>query len=218
MDAANVDLKGFSEEFYRELTNSHLAPVQDTLRWLARESNVWLEVTNLLIPGKNDSEEELKRMCALAGRGPGARRAAALHGLSSRFPHERRPAHAACHPGEGPRDRQARRAELCLYGKCRAIAARQSTYCPSCGQVLVGRDGYRLSVYGLQQDRCRGCGMAIAGRFGDGRATGARAACRFASRNMPGRKARCRPFPSRLENKVQTEPWSTHLLPGWGQA
>ena len=64
MDAANVDLKGFTEDFYRELTNSRLAPVQDTLQWLARESNVWLEVTNLLIPGKNDSEEDLKRMCA----------------------------------------------------------------------------------------------------------------------------------------------------------
>ena len=64
MDAANVDLKGFTEDFYRELTSSRLAPVQETLRWLARETNVWLEVTNLLIPGKNDSEDELKRMCA----------------------------------------------------------------------------------------------------------------------------------------------------------
>ena len=45
---------------------------------------------------------------------------------------------------------------------------RQSTYCPGCGQVLVGRDGYHLSVYGLKQDRCRNCGMTIAGRFGDG--------------------------------------------------
>ena len=64
MDAANVDLKGFTEEFYRELTGSHLAPVLDTLRWLVHESNVWLEITNLLIPGKNDSAEEMQRMCA----------------------------------------------------------------------------------------------------------------------------------------------------------
>ena len=64
MDAANVDLKGFTEEFYKELTSSRLAPVQDTLQWLVHESNVWLEVTNLIIPGQNDSEEHLKRMSA----------------------------------------------------------------------------------------------------------------------------------------------------------
>src|SRR6186997_1227136 len=63
MDAANVDLKGFTEHFYKHLTLSHLEPVKDTLRWLVHESNVWTEITNLIIPRENDSTDELKAMC-----------------------------------------------------------------------------------------------------------------------------------------------------------
>ena len=63
MDAANVDLKGFTEEFYQKLTLSHLQPVLDTLRWLKHESNTWFEITNLIIPRANDSPDELKQMC-----------------------------------------------------------------------------------------------------------------------------------------------------------
>ena len=56
MDAANVDLKGFTDEFYVKLTGSHLAPVLDTLAYLEHETDVWFEITTLLIPGKNDSD------------------------------------------------------------------------------------------------------------------------------------------------------------------
>ena len=63
MDAANVDLKGFTEEFYRKLTLAHLEPVLDTLRWLKKESNVWFEITNLVIPQANDNSEEIEQMC-----------------------------------------------------------------------------------------------------------------------------------------------------------
>ena len=167
MDAANVDLKGFTEEFYKELTSSRLAPVQDTLQWLVHESNVWLEVTNLIIPGQNDSDEHLKRMSAwlVETLGPDV------------------PLHfTAFHPDFRMKDvphtppaTLARAHEIAklaglnyVYTGNVSDRTRQSTYCPGCGKVLVGRDGYRLSVYGLEQDRCRGCGRAIAGRFGDG--------------------------------------------------
>src|SRR5262249_54792735 len=63
MDAANVDLKGFTEDFYWKLTAGHLQPVLDTLKYLVHETQVWTEVTTLLIPGHNDSEEEIKRLC-----------------------------------------------------------------------------------------------------------------------------------------------------------
>ena len=63
MDAANVDLKSFSEEFYQKITYSHLQPVLETLEWIHRETDVWLEVTNLLIPEANDQPEEIRRMC-----------------------------------------------------------------------------------------------------------------------------------------------------------
>ncbi len=167
MDAANVDLKGFSEDFYRELTNSRLAPVQDTLRWLARESNVWLEVTNLLIPGKNDSAEELKRMCAwlVEALGPDV----PLH-FTAFHPDFRMKDVPPTPPATLVKAHEIARLAGLKYVYTGNVSdhSRQSTYCPRCGQVLVGRDGYRLSVYGLQQDRCRGCGLAIAGRFGDG--------------------------------------------------
>ena len=63
IDAANVDLKAFSEHFYQRLTLSHLQPVLDTLAWLRRETNVWLEITNLVIPQANDGDDEFRRMC-----------------------------------------------------------------------------------------------------------------------------------------------------------
>ena len=63
MDAANVDLKAFTEEFYYRITYSHLQPVLDTLEWLARETEVWFEITNLVIPQANDSLDEIRQMC-----------------------------------------------------------------------------------------------------------------------------------------------------------
>jgi len=63
MDAANVDLKAFSEDFYHRLSYAHLQPVLDSLEWLKRETNVWFEITNLIIPRENDAEDEIRRMC-----------------------------------------------------------------------------------------------------------------------------------------------------------
>jgi AmmeMemoRadiSam system radical SAM enzyme/AmmeMemoRadiSam system protein B/AmmeMemoRadiSam system protein A len=167
IDAANVDLKGFNEDFYRQLAQGRLDPVQDTLRWLARETDVWLEVTTLLIPGKNDSEEELKRMCGWFCEtiGPNV------------------PLHfTAFHPDfrmlDVPPTPAATLVKAYDIAKLAGLnyvytgnvsdPCRQSTYCSNCGAMLIGRDGYQLSAYGLRQDRCSGCGQAIAGRFGDG--------------------------------------------------
>jgi len=167
MDAVNIDLKGFTEDFYRELTGARLAPVQDTLEWLVRESDVWLEVTNLLIPGKNDSEEELKRMCAwlIETLGPDV----PLH-FTAFHPDFRMQDTPPTPPGTLTKAYAiARLAGLkYVYMGNAHDRTRQSTYCPGCGRVLVGRDGYHLSAYGLQGNRCRDCGMVIAGRFGDG--------------------------------------------------
>jgi AmmeMemoRadiSam system radical SAM enzyme/AmmeMemoRadiSam system protein B/AmmeMemoRadiSam system protein A len=167
MDAANVDLKGFTEDFYWKLTSGHLEPVKDTLRWLARETNVWLEITNLMIPRANDSPDETERMCGwiVEELGPDV------------------PLHfTAFHPDFRMLDREptppetlanayeiARRAGLrYVYTGNLYDRQRQSTYCPGCGRVLIERDGYQLGVYGLLEDRCRHCGTQIAGRFDEG--------------------------------------------------
>ncbi len=167
MDAANVDLKGFTEGFYWKLTSGHLEPVRQTLQWLVHETDVWVEVTNLIIPQANDSEDELKQMChwLVEALGPDV------------------PVHfTAFHPDFRLQDRPptppetlgmahdiARQAGL-RYAYTGNISdrRRQTTYCPGCGKVLIERDGYHLGVYALNGDRCRHCRSAVAGRFGAG--------------------------------------------------
>ncbi|MGA2259052.1 MAG: AmmeMemoRadiSam system protein B, partial [Thermoguttaceae bacterium] len=126
-----------------------------------------LEVTNLLVPGKNDSDDELKRMCAWFAEtlGPDV----PLH-FTAFHPDFRMKDVPPTPPATLVKAHDiARLAGLhYVYTGNVCDRARQSTYCPHCGQVLVGRDGYRLSAYAMQQDRCRGCGTAIAGRFGNG--------------------------------------------------
>ena len=85
MDAANIDLKAFTESFYRELSFAHLEPVLDTLKWLRHQTEVWLEVTTLLIPGRNDSEEEVEKLCTWFATGARAGGAASLHRLPPRL-------------------------------------------------------------------------------------------------------------------------------------
>ncbi len=167
MDAANVDLKGFTETFYDEYCGGKLAPVLDTLRYLVRETDVWVEITNLIIPGANDSPEELDRMCRWIASelGPDV------------------PLHfSAFHPdfqlndrGSTPRDtllmahRIARRAGLhYVYTGNVDDPEHQATLCPECGQVVIGRHGYTLSPYRVDNGRCAECGGRIAGRYSNG--------------------------------------------------
>lgn len=167
IDAANVDLKGFTEEFYWKFTRGHLEPVLDTLRYLVRETSVWVEITNLLIPQANDSPEEIERMCQwiLQELGPDV------------------PLHfTAFHPDFRLTDRPptppatlnmayelARRVGLhYVYTGNVHDPERQSTYCPQCGQVVIGRDGYQITRYQIRDGCCAECARAIAGRFGPG--------------------------------------------------
>ena len=166
MDATNVDLKAFSDEFYRELTGGRLEPVLDTLRWLVHQSDVWVEITNLIVPRENDSPDELKRMCDWIAEELG--------------PHV--PVHfSAFHPDFQMTDRAptppatlalaydvAQQAGLPhVYTGNISDRRRQSTYCPSCGKLLIERDGYKLGEYALAGDTCAHCGSPVAGRFDD---------------------------------------------------
>jgi len=164
MDAANVDLKGFSEDFYWKLASGHLAPVLDTLRWLARETSVWLEITNLVIPEANDSPDEMARMCDWIAENLGPE--VPLH-------------FSAFHPDFRMVDRSptpastlaqawdiARRSGLkYVYTGNVQDRRHQSTYCPGCGCVLIERNGYEIGAHDLKDSRCRRCGMRIAGWF-----------------------------------------------------
>ena len=165
MDAANVDLKAFDEDFYFRITGSHLGPVLETLEYLARETRVWLEITTLLIPGLNDSDAEIDAMTRwVVGRlGP------------------RVPLHfTAFHPDWKMLDRPPTSPETLRRARGIALAngvqyaytgnvrdeEGGSTRCAGCGATLIGRDGYTLTEWRLTRDgSCSACGTACAGVF-----------------------------------------------------
>lgn len=164
MDAANVDLKAFTEDFYWHLTQSHLEPVLDTLVWLKRETDVWFEITNLVIPRANDSTDELKRMSGWV-----------LENLGDQVPVH----FTAFHPDFRLQDRPATSHEtlLAAYEIGRQAGLKfvyvgnvhdrehESTYCPGCGQMLIERDWHALGAYRLRGNACDHCGTVIPGRF-----------------------------------------------------
>ena len=171
MDAANVDLKAFTDEFYFKLTGSHLQPVLDTLRYLKHETDVWLEITTLLIPGENDSDAELTAMCRWIRDelGPDV----PLH-FSAFHPDYKMPGVPAT-----PLSTLLRAREIALREDLHYVytgnvhnRAGDTTFCPGCQTPLIERDWYNIKHYLLsEQGHCPVCAGAIAGRF-DQRAGG----------------------------------------------
>ena len=164
MDAANIDLKGFTEGFYRRICGGDLRTVLETLEYVAHETEVWLEITTLLIPGHNDSDEEFDAMTrwVVAHLGPDV------------------PLHfTAFHPDYKLLDipptlpRTLERARRIALGNGVRYAYTgnvtdpegQSTRCHACGALLVQRDWYRIGAYRLGGGRCPGCGTTIPGVF-----------------------------------------------------
>jgi len=165
MDAVNVDLKAFSEDFYHKITGSHLAPVLETLEYIRHETDVWLELTTLLIPGENDSEKELDEMTRWVVEKLGA-------DVPMHF--------SAFHPDwkmtdvpPTPRATLIRAREIAMHNGVRYAftgnvhnEAGDSTFCHQCGQKLIGRDWYELTDWKLTADgKCASCGTACAGIF-----------------------------------------------------
>jgi pyruvate formate lyase activating enzyme len=165
MDAANVDLKGFTDEFYHKLCFARLDPVLETLRFLRNETDVWFEVTTLLIPGKNDSPEEIDRLSEwfVENLGPDV----PLHFTA--FHPDFKMTDLPRTPGETcrrARDQAKRRGLHHVYSGNIHDASGQSTYCPGCGKVVIERNWYELGAYRLDHDRCVHCGTQVAGAFG----------------------------------------------------
>ncbi len=164
IDAANVDLKAFSDDFYRRLTSSHLEPVLDTLKWIKNETDIWLEINTLLIPDENDSDYELKQMTNWI-----------LENLGDAVPLH----FTAFHPDFMMRDKiptphstlkRARKTALesgikyCYVGNVQDNEG-ETTYCPSCGKALIKRDWHSVYDNKLVEGKCPACGTAVAGVF-----------------------------------------------------
>ena len=164
IDAANVDLKAFTEKFYWKNTYSHLDDVLDTLIWLKKETDVWTEITTLLIPDENDSEEEIKEECDWI-----------LKNLGDTVPFH----FTAFHPDFKMRDKistpeytlvKARRIAMsmgikyCYIGNVHSIEG-QTTFCPGCGSKLIRRDWHTIISDNLINGHCDFCGTMIDGIF-----------------------------------------------------
>lgn len=168
IDAANVDLKAFEETFYKKICYGKLAPVLETLRYLKHETDVWFELTTLLIPDANDQDDVLKRQAAwiLTNLGPEV------------------PLHfTAFHPDFKMRDRPRTPAQTLL--RARKIAQSEglqhvyvgnvhhreasSTYCTNCQELLIERDWYQMGTYRVDgAGKCQQCGHILAGRYASG--------------------------------------------------
>lgn len=167
MDAANVDLKAFSEDFYHRVTGAALAPVLETLEYIVHETRTWLEITTLLIPGMNDSDGEIRAMCAWLRDHLGTQ--VPLH-------------FSAFHPDWKMRDipptppaTLSRARALALDAGLAHVytgnvhdAAGDATHCHGCGDLLIQRDWYDIKHYALRADgRCARCETPCAGHFAD---------------------------------------------------
>jgi len=166
IDAANIDLKAFTDQFYHRYCAGSIEPVLETLQYVHRETDVWLEITTLLIPGLNDSDEEIDTMTTWV-----------MENLGPDVPHH----FTAFHPSFRMTD--VPRTSLSTLLRAREIALRngmhfvytgnvpdedtQSTWCPGCGERLIGRAGYRITSWRIEHGRCQECDRAVPGVFED---------------------------------------------------
>jgi pyruvate formate lyase activating enzyme len=165
MDAANVDLKGFTDEFYVKLCGAHLNPVLDTLVHLKHGTNCWFELTTLLIPGKNDSPAEIEAMSKWIVRelGPDV----PLH-FTAFHPDYKMTDLAATPPATLTRSREIALAEGIRHVYTGNVHDRTggTTFCPGCAKPVIVRDWHRILDYSLSANgRCHHCDTAIPGRF-----------------------------------------------------
>lgn len=164
MDAVNVDLKGFSEEFYAKIgLFAQLGPVLETLK-IIKQAGVWLEITNLLIPGVNDDPEKIKEMCIWIKENLGDD--VPLH-FSRFMPHYKL---NNLDPTPIEKLREA-------YDIAKGVGLKyvyignvpgdpgENTYCPNCGKIIVRRIGFQILENNIKEDKCKFCGYMIAGRW-----------------------------------------------------
>ena len=168
IDAANIDLKAFTERFYRNITGSSLAPVLDNLRYLKEETEVWFEITNLIIPGENDDPAELHQMCAWIAEYLG--QDVPLH-FSAFHPDWKMPNHPQTPLATLVKARDIANEYGLNYVYTGNVhhAAGDTTFCPGCGQAVIVRDWYQLHAWHLDAGgHCDHCQHPIAGVFESG--------------------------------------------------
>lgn len=166
MDAANVDLKAFTDSFYHKLCIGHLQPVLDTLAYIHHETDCWLEITTLLIPGQNDSATEINELSTWVARELGPDVPLHFTAFHPDWKMDQIPA--------TPATTLMRARQIALNAGLHYVftgnvhdSAGGTTFCPTCHAALIVRDWYDIKRYELTPEgRCPHCQTAIAGRFG----------------------------------------------------
>jgi pyruvate formate lyase activating enzyme len=163
LDGANVDLKSFSNDFYKEITGGTLSPVLEALKIL-KMHGVWLEITNLVIPTKNDSDTAIRDLCSWVERELG--KDTPIH-FSRFYPQYKlqnlppTPVETLKKAADIARDTGL---DYVYIGNVPGIAE-ENTFCPQCGKTVVGRTGYRVHTYAIEDGRCSFCRSEVAGRW-----------------------------------------------------
>jgi pyruvate formate lyase activating enzyme len=162
LDGINVDLKAFSDSFYLDLCKARLQPVCDTIAYIAKHTDIWMEVTTLLVPGENDSEEELKQLAEFLVREAGPD----VPWHISRF----HPQYKCLESPATPLETLQRAERIGKEAGLRYVylgnvsgANSESTFCYQCGRVVIDRTGYRINANHIKNSQCPDCGTAIAG-------------------------------------------------------
>ncbi|MCC6609810.1 MAG: AmmeMemoRadiSam system radical SAM enzyme [Burkholderiales bacterium] len=166
MDAANVDLKAFTDDFYSKLCGARLAPILDTLVYLKHETDVWFEITTLLIPGLNDSDGELEALSRWIARELGPE--VPLH-FTAFHPDYKMNEMSPTPSATLTRARRIATAHGLRYVYTGNVHDPEggTTFCPHCGNGVIVRDWHRILNYRIDDaGRCQECGGALAGRFG----------------------------------------------------
>jgi pyruvate formate lyase activating enzyme len=162
LDGINVDLKAFSEDYYKRLCKAHLQPVLDTLKYIAKETKIWLEITTLLIPGENDSEDELKKLAEFIVNEVGAD----VPWHISRFHPQYKYTDSAPTPAKSLELAEEIGKEAGLHyvylGNVPGSKS-ESTFCYKCGRALIERIGYQILANHIKNSCCPDCGTKVAG-------------------------------------------------------